>query len=408
MIKIQIPKFGEKNAYHTKHSFFCNIRKSENLTNLMKSNFASAPFILPRQSHSNRCVVVDQESSKVQDCDALVTKSTNLVICVYVADCCPIIFADCKTQVIGVAHCGWRGIRAGIISSTISNLLKIGANKKEITVAIGPTISKQSYEVGRNFYQDFLEEESNKVFFTKTESGICFDLVGYAKSKILESGLQEDNIYDCKVDTYSNNGVASYRRSRGQNTKNDHTNICAIMLKSYQDTSKRYQDKNEDWLDMNVEKIRSNKVSLKYKEQGFFESDTNKLLESYETIIQDTKGPQYIQETEERQIIKKLKHGRINVEDTLDLHSMTEEQAYNALCTFLIKSSMAGLRYLLVVVGKGKGGTGVIKSNFKHWIESDIRFAKKVIMIKEALPEHGGAGAYYVFLRRSDNYKSID
>ena len=33
-------------------------------------------------------------------------------------------------------------------------------------------------------------------------------------------------------------------------------------------------------------------------------------------------------------------------------------------------------------------------------IESDIEFSRRVMMIKESLPHHGGSGAYYIFLRR--------
>ena len=82
------------------------------------------------------------------------------------------------------------------------------------------------------------------------------------------------------------------------------------------------------------------------------------------------------------------------------MHGMTEEVAYNALCSFIDKAFLEGLRCLLVIVGKGKRGAGVIKSNFRDWIESDIEFSRRVMMIKESLPHHGGSGAYYIFLRR--------
>ena len=68
------------------------------------------------------------------------------------------------------------------------------------------------------------------------------------------------------------------------------------------------------------------------------------------------------------------------------MHGMTEEVAYNALCSFIDKAFLEGLRCLLVIVGKGKRGAGVIKSNFRDWIESDIEFSRRVMMIKESLP----------------------
>jgi YfiH family protein len=410
MIKIQIPEFSARNEHFIKHSFFCSVKRSQNLPIFIKDNFASVSFIFPRQSHSNICNEVNKESNHSQECDGLVTNCRDLALCVYTADCVPIVFADCKNGIVGTAHSGWRGAESGIISTTISKLVALGADLKNITVAIGPAISQCNYTVGKMFYQEFMDKDKeNQQFFLKAENRIFFDLNNYVKSKIEQSGIVKENIYDCGLDTYINQGIASYRRMRDQDLANDCTNISVIMLKSSQHRQRQeFSTQNNNWLDMQVKKMTSNKIVKKYDLAGAIDNVVTTHHQAGYIDEVENFHPRYAHETEKDQMIKRIKQGRINIEDSLDLHGMTEEQAYHSLFAFLGKAVIAEFRHLLVIVGKGRTGKGVIKANFKHWIESDIRFAKKVLLIEEALPQHGGSGAYYVFLRRSKSYDEVE
>ena len=51
--------------------------------------------------------------------------------------------------------------------------------------------------------------------------------------------------------------------------------------------------------------------------------------------------------------------------------------------------------------GKGREGQGVLRRNFLLWLESPG--ARRLVSgYAESHPKHGGAGAFYVFLRRTD------
>ena len=52
--------------------------------------------------------------------DAAVTRETNVVLAVRIADCMPVLLADRAGAVIGVAHAGWRGLAAGVIENTVA------------------------------------------------------------------------------------------------------------------------------------------------------------------------------------------------------------------------------------------------------------------------------------------------
>lgn len=99
--------------------------------------------------------------------------------------------------------------------------------------------------------------------------------------------------------------------------------------------------------------------------------------------------------TEER-----LRKGRMPLEGRLDLHGMTQDEAFSALIRFLVAAQERGKRCVLVITGKGKPGEGgVLRRNLPLWLE-DSRIANGVLRYLPARPHHGGEGAFYVYLRR--------
>lgn len=99
-------------------------------------------------------------------------------------------------------------------------------------------------------------------------------------------------------------------------------------------------------------------------------------------------------------ILKKLRTGVIIIENRLDLHGFTLEQAHINIKTFILDNYKQKKRFLLAVVGKGRNNQGLIRSNIRDWLETDLIIAPKILFIREALPLHGGDGSLYIFLRR--------
>jgi len=104
----------------------------------------------------------------------------------------------------------------------------------------------------------------------------------------------------------------------------------------------------------------------------------------------------------------RMKRGKLVPEGRIDLHGMTMDRAHPALIAFILRAQASGKRLVLVITGKGRdrdeGGPipvprGILKHQVPSWLSSPP-LAQAVLQITEAHISHGGAGAYYVYLRR--------
>ena len=110
----------------------------------------------------------------------------------------------------------------------------------------------------------------------------------------------------------------------------------------------------------------------------------------------------------DRKRFGKMIKGRLIPEARIDLHGMTLDQAHPALNRFIFDAVADGCRLVLVITGKGKlrdelgpmpQRLGVLRHQVPHWLHS-MPLKPYVLQISEAHEKHGGAGAYYVYLRR--------
>src|SRR6188508_1146287 len=125
-------------------------------------------LVTPFQIHSSDVVVVQEPWTRDSRprADAVVTQVPRLAIGVSTADCGPLLFADGAAGVIGGAHAGWRGALTGVIEATIAAMERLGAKRDRISVALGPTIRQQNYEVGPEFVERFqTADRTNANFF---------------------------------------------------------------------------------------------------------------------------------------------------------------------------------------------------------------------------------------------------
>ncbi len=94
-----------------------------------------------------------------------------------------------------------------------------------------------------------------------------------------------------------------------------------------------------------------------------------------------------------------LRRGKVGIEARIDLHGMTQEQAHRALSDFLADSQAAGRRAVLVITGKGAGGTGILRDAVPKWLNEGAN-RKRVRAFSHAQPKDGGEGALYVLLKK--------
>src|SRR5882757_6862443 len=164
--------------------------------------------------------------------DALVTRTEDLAISVTTADCGPILFVDPNVRVIGAAHAGWKGALTGVLESTIDAMEKLGADRSGIVAAIGPLIRQDSYEVGSEFVERFIEADAeNGMFFIPGERDghAMFDLAGFIRRRLENAGVLM--VDDLGIDTYSDERFFSYRRSVHRKEADYGRHVHAIALK---------------------------------------------------------------------------------------------------------------------------------------------------------------------------------
>lgn len=175
---------------------------------------APGALISLNQVHSAEVITVDGPISERPRADAMVTTRPGLALSVLSADCQPVLFADPEAQVIGAAHAGWRGALAGVLEAVLDSMEALGADRSRISAVIGPTISQRAYEVGWEFYDDFIADDpDNQRFFAGTGGEkVHFDLPAYSLARMRAAGIgQASWTRHC---TYSDpERFYSYRRS---------------------------------------------------------------------------------------------------------------------------------------------------------------------------------------------------
>lgn len=190
-------------------------------------DFKPAQLILNRQIHSAKAVFVDAEieGNVNVEADALVTTQPNLLLGVTGADCPPVLFADIESQVIGAAHAGWKGAKAGIIENTIKLMIEHGAVLENIKAVIGPAIDQKAYEVDQVFYDDFDEKQFFKP--SMRENHYMFDLKGFCKKKLEDRGITQ--ISDIGVDTYTD-ATRFFSNRRRHHMGEERFGVCVHVI----------------------------------------------------------------------------------------------------------------------------------------------------------------------------------
>jgi YfiH family protein len=123
--------------------------------------------------------------------DAMVTAQRGIALGILTADCGPILLADADAGVIGAAHSGWKGAKAGVAAATVTAMIELGARRERIIAALGPTIGLKSYEVGEEFRQAFLADDPSAARFFAAAQGKRphFDLGGFIVAQLERLGL---------------------------------------------------------------------------------------------------------------------------------------------------------------------------------------------------------------------------
>jgi YfiH family protein len=139
--------------------------------------------VMARQVHADRIIeheAPDPDTAWARgevpdrDADGHMTKVAGLALAVITADCLPVAVVGKKG--LGLVHCGWRGLAAGLAQKTSERVAG------EIAV-IGPGIGACCYEVGEDVRSCFAE-------YPETHADRHLDLASICRQQLLATGVQ--------------------------------------------------------------------------------------------------------------------------------------------------------------------------------------------------------------------------
>jgi polyphenol oxidase len=145
-----------------------------------------ANLVTVRQVHG--ATVLDAASvTKASEADALVTDSCDHALAILVADCVPMALVDASSGRVALVHAGWRGLEAGVVARTLRHF-----DVSATYVFIGPSISKERYQVGPEVAH----------YFTNVEGALTgdggdrfrLDLRLVATRQFRDAGIEDDRI----------------------------------------------------------------------------------------------------------------------------------------------------------------------------------------------------------------------
>lgn len=161
-----------------------------------------------RQVHSDIIKFVEKPGL-LGESDALITRHKSIGLAVSAADCTSVFIYDSENKIIAGVHSGWKGTQKRILKKVLSNLsFHFKSNPENLFVFVGPSISQENYEVGRDvallFDQKYLLFKENKIFLDVPQANL---------DMLLNHGIPRDNIDVSGLCTYKEkNLLHSYRR----------------------------------------------------------------------------------------------------------------------------------------------------------------------------------------------------
>ena len=111
----------------------------------------------------------------------------------------------------------------------------------------------------------------------------------------------------------------------------------------------------------------------------------------------------------DRNAFDRMTRGKLKPEARIDLHGMTLAEAHPELIRFVLSAHADGKRLVLVITGKGKikddhgpipQRMGALRHQVPHWLSAPP-IGSSILQVTTANLRHGGAGAYYVYLKRA-------
>lgn len=171
---------------------------------LVKALVPGAELCLLTGVHGGEVAVVSGPGI-ITGVDALITTHCNLALVALVADCVPIALADPAAGVIGVVHCGWQGLSAGVVDHAVEAMRGLGASA--IQAVLGPSVCGSCYPVPPERWERVRQVAPEACLGSAQQPSI--DVAAGVVSQLRAHGIGASRVSGC---TAEDSSLFSYRR----------------------------------------------------------------------------------------------------------------------------------------------------------------------------------------------------
>lgn len=163
------------------------------------------PWVALRQVHGRDVLEVGDgavESFDGSEADAVVTRRDDVALCVRSADCATLALWS-TDGAIGAVHCGWRGLRDGVIEAAVARIGDpAGAS---VSAVLGPSIGPECYEFGPADLDDLRSRFGDVVVSATADGRPALDVRAGVRATLDRLGVRlvaaDERCTACEADT---------------------------------------------------------------------------------------------------------------------------------------------------------------------------------------------------------------
>ena len=161
--------------------------------------------------------------------DAVMTDIRGVCIGVSTADCIPVVIYDSVHRVVCAIHAGWRGTVARIVEKSVQAMMTAyGSCPTDMTATIGPGISLDSFEVGDEVFEAFLQAGFDMAAISRREQKWHIDLPECNRLQLLSAGVRPQAVTMSGICTFKQTDDFFSARRMGINSGRIFTGVMML------------------------------------------------------------------------------------------------------------------------------------------------------------------------------------
>lgn len=171
---------------------------------------------VPSQVHGCRIVDINEsflnvskveQQAQIQGTDALITSISGVCVAVSTADCVPVLLYAPDKKVVASIHAGWRGTVQRIGAKAALYIKEqYGADLSLMLAGIGPSIDRDSFEVGEEVVDAFCKAKFDSSIINKRNikaEKAHIDLWEANRLQLITVGLKSEHIEVSGISTFT-------------------------------------------------------------------------------------------------------------------------------------------------------------------------------------------------------------